>query len=65
MDTQTPNHLSEQLLLTVKMEQETTALQKGIATIPLPALKSALNDDDEKKAFWLNIYNAYYQILRT
>lgn len=65
MDTQTPNHLSEQLLLTVKMEQDTTALQKGIATIPLPALKSALSDDDGKKAFWLNIYNAYYQILRT
>jgi hypothetical protein len=35
-----------------------------MSAIPLPMLKSELADDDRKKAFWLNIYNAYYQILR-
>lgn len=64
MDQQSPNQRSEQLLLTVKMQQDTSALQEGMAKIPLPTLKTELNDDDRKKAFWVNIYNAYYQILR-
>lgn len=58
------NTRSEQLLLTVKKQQDTTALQEEMANIPLPELKIVLADDDRKKAFWLNIYNAFYQILR-
>jgi hypothetical protein len=65
MKVQGPNQLSEQLLLSVKMQQETAAFQGEMAKIPLPVLKSELNDDNGKKAFWLNVYNAYYQILRT
>ncbi len=64
MEPQAPNQLSEQLLLTVKKQQDTTALQKQMATLSLPALQTALASDDQKKAFWVNIYNAYYQILR-
>lgn len=64
MEPQPTNHLSEQLLLTVKKQQDTAALQKEMANIPLPVLKTELMDDDRKKAFWLNVYNAYYQILR-
>ena len=65
MEPQAPNSLSEQLLLTVKKQLNTAALQDEMSAIPLPMLKSELADDDRKKAFWLNIYNAYYQILRT
>ena len=36
-----------------------------MANVSLPELITTLADDDRKKAFWLNIYNAYYQILRT
>lgn len=64
MKPQDPNTLSEQLLLTVKKQQDTTAFQEEMANISLPELKTALVNDDQKKAFWLNIYNAYYQILR-
>jgi hypothetical protein len=64
MESQTPNHLSEQLLLTVKKQQDTTALQEEVKNMSLPKLKTGLADDDQKKAFWVNIYNAYYQILR-
>jgi len=59
-----PNTLSEELLLTVKKQQDTSALQEEMAQIPLPTLKTELADDDRKKAFWVNVYNAYYQILR-
>lgn len=64
MKSEDPNTLSEQLLLTVKKQQDTSALQKELAQIPLPTLKTALAEDDRKKAFWVNVYNAYYQILR-
>jgi hypothetical protein len=64
MEPQAPNQLSEQLLLTVKKQQDTAALQDEMAAISLLVLKTELADDDRKKAFWLNIYNAYYQILR-
>lgn len=64
MNPQVPNALSEQLLLAVKKQENTSALQEEMAGIPLPILKTELADDDRKKAFWVNVYNAYYQILR-
>ena len=65
MKPQDLNTRSEQLLLTVKKQQDTSVLQEEMANVSLPELKTTLADDDRKKAFWLNIYNAYYQILRT
>jgi len=64
MEPKAPNQLSEQLLLTVKKQQDTTALQKEMAKLSFPVLNTELASDDQKKAFWVNIYNAYYQILR-
>lgn len=58
------NTRSEQLLLAVKKQQDTTALQEELAIVLLPELKTSLANDDQKKAFWLNVYNAFYQILR-
>lgn len=64
MDLKTPNQLAEQLLLQVKMQKDTTALRLEIEHLTLDVLPKHLDNDDKKKAFWINIYNAYYQILR-
>jgi hypothetical protein len=58
------NHLSEQLLLHVKLGKDTSAIQRKLEESELISLKKSLVNDDKKKAFWINIYNAYYQILR-
>lgn len=60
-----PIDLSEQLLLNVKMKKKVSEYQLKLKTIHTSKLKSKLSDDNRKKAFWINIYNAYYQILRT
>lgn len=56
--------LSEKLLLAVKMENPLEDLIEKLASISLDELTSELNNDGQKKAFWINIYNAYYLILR-
>jgi len=60
----TSNQLSEKLLLVVKMEQPTKALMDELAALSLSQLQNDLTTDSFKKAFWINIYNAYFQILR-
>jgi hypothetical protein len=55
---------SEQLLLAVKMEEPTLTLVTSLEELALSQLKSDLEEDNTKKAFWINIYNAYFQILR-
>lgn len=57
------NHLSETLLLQVKKQENSEALQKELAELAYPSLVG-LENDTQKKAFWINIYNAYYQLLR-
>jgi hypothetical protein len=59
------NSLSEQLLLDVKMEKDSSSIQLQLKELDLDFLRKRLINDDKKKAFWINIYNAYYQILRT
>ncbi len=58
------NRLGEQLLLAVKKGEETSELEKEIAALSLEDLYTELSDDTRKKTFWINAYNAYYQILR-
>lgn len=65
MNEKSPNLLAEEVLLTVKKEQDTTELQSALATLSMKTLMAELVNDDQKKAFWINVYNAYYQILRT
>ena len=55
--------VSEELLLQVKKNNPTSALQDSIAELDQNFLISQLNADSKKKAFWLNVYNAYYQII--
>ena len=55
--------LSEQLLFNVKTEQATDSIVQLLKTIEWPHLIAALNTDDARKTFWINIYNAEYQLL--
>ena len=55
------NELSEQLLLAVKMQEPTDLLLDQLASTPYVSLDS-LVADDQKLAFWINIYNAFYQL---
>ncbi len=59
----TPLSLAEQLLYAVKTAADTSELQARIRELSLADLQAALSDDASKKAFWINIYNAYYQLL--
>jgi hypothetical protein len=58
MNDTSPNLLAEKLLLAVKMSQDTSELQSTLAAFPLASLKSGLDSDEKKKAFWINVYNA-------
>ncbi|MCB0705486.1 MAG: DUF547 domain-containing protein, partial [Saprospiraceae bacterium] len=64
MENSTPDILSEKLLLAVKMDQPTFPFIQKLRELPFSELTSNLEKDDQKKAFWINIYNAFFQILR-
>lgn len=57
------NQLSEKLLLAVKTEENCQALLKELTDVSIDTLVNQLNIDTKKVAFWLNIYNAFTQIL--
>ena len=59
------NGLSEALLLSVKKEQPVDELVAQLEAAPFERLVSELDSDQRKIAFWVNCYNAYFQILRT
>jgi len=61
----TINQLSEQLLLQVKMQEPTAKSIALLEALPPASLQAALDKDTRKKAFWINIYNAFFQILRS
>lgn len=58
------NQLSEKLLLAVKTQTPTGEVIARLEGLPSASLKSNLDSDARKKAFWINIYNAFFQILR-
>ena len=58
------NNLSEGLLYAVKTGKETDAIVKDLATRSFSVIEKEQSDDAHKKAFWINVYNAYFQILR-
>lgn len=58
------NTLSEQLLLAVKMKQPYGEFLETLANIPQEDLEKQLLSDKHKIAFWINIYNSFFQILR-
>jgi len=58
------NKLAEDLLYNVKIEKDTKEIRQHLEACSLKELSHQLNNDENKKAFWINVYNAYYQILR-
>ncbi len=64
MSTLSLNKLSEKLLLAVKMQKDTFVIREQLQNFNLNELQKNLDIDDKKKAFWINIYNAYFQIIR-
>ncbi|MFH7000606.1 DUF547 domain-containing protein [Flavobacterium bizetiae] len=55
--------LSGKLLLNVKLNEGTATEEQKLKIVSLTDLQNELISDDAKKTFWINIYNAYFQIL--
>ena len=55
--------ISQQLLLTVKLGKPIENLVETLAAATEGELSNQLINDDDKKAFWINIYNAFIQII--
>ncbi|MCY7422093.1 MAG: DUF547 domain-containing protein [Chitinophagaceae bacterium] len=54
--------VSQELLLAAKTKEPTDSLVNIVRSITETMLTNQLKNDDSKKAFWINIYNAYTQI---
>jgi len=57
--------LSGELLYKVKIKGNTDAVEKALNGITYAQLLQGLSNDAAKKTFWVNQYNAWYQILAT
>lgn len=59
------NELSEKLLTAVKNKDNTNELRARLYGVTLETLERDLKTDRQKLAFWINIYNAYIQVILT
>ncbi|ADV47538.1 protein of unknown function DUF547 [Cellulophaga algicola DSM 14237] len=57
------NTLSEDFLSKIKNGEDVSAIQQELANSSLEDLENALRTDEEKLAFWVNIYNGYIQLI--
>src|SRR5688572_20464257 len=55
--------VSQQLLLAVKINEPTDSFVNILRNISKEDLKNDLKSDNLKKAFWINLYNAYTQVI--
>ena len=55
--------ISQQLLLAAKTREPVDSFISILTRLPEKTLEEQLITDDQKKAFWINIYNAYTQII--
>lgn len=55
--------LSVRLIKAVKNGSEYQSITDSLADVSVEKLDKSLNTEGERKAFWLNVYNAYVQIL--
>lgn len=58
-------NISQQLLLAAKTKEATDSFVTILQSLPKNVLETQLINDNEKKAFWINLYNAYTQIILT
>lgn len=54
---------SQQLLLQAKTHEPTDSFVEVMKNIPQKLLWQQLKNDNDKKTFWINLYNAYTQII--
>jgi len=54
--------LSSKFLLAVKMQQDTSDLVNKIGTLTTEQLTNDLETQDDRLVFWLNLYNAFFQV---
>jgi len=64
MSLKNTNHLAEQLLDNVRKKQDYTDILNHIGSLKYSGLLENLNSNAKKNAFWINIYNAFFQIIR-
>ncbi|PKA99923.1 uncharacterized protein DUF547 [Flavobacteriaceae bacterium MAR_2009_75] len=57
------NELSEDFLSNIKNNQSTNEIRAQLYNLTLEDIEKELKTDDEKLAFWINIYNAYIQVI--
>lgn len=57
--------LSEQFLKDVRADKNTQEIRDKLASTSIDALEKGLRTDHEKLAFWVNVYNAYIQVVLT
>ena len=55
--------ISEQLLLAAKTREPTDSLAAILQSLDESELQKQIVTDDQKKAFWINMYNAFTQII--
>lgn len=55
--------LSQEFMYAAKTGDNTAAFVDSMKSLDLGRLKNELQTDTEKKAFWINAYNAYTQVL--
>lgn len=55
--------LSGDLLYAVKTGESTDSIEDALAKVSTTGLIHGLSNDTARKTFWINIYNAYFQIL--
>ena len=54
--------LSQEFMYAAKTGEETSAFISQLSSISTDDLISTVKTDDDKKAFWINLYNAYTQV---
>ena len=57
------NELSESFLKQIIDKKDTQEIQDILANTSIEELDNALDTNDKRLAFWLNIYNAYIQVI--
>ena len=54
--------LSQEFMYAAKTGEETAGFIMQLQQLSMDNLQSTIKTDDEKKAFWINLYNAYTQV---
>ena len=55
--------LSQELLYYVKLREDTKSIEEQLKLLDDGDLHNQLDSDQKKVIFWVNIYNAYFQIV--